>query len=768
MFDDFLQSPLLFGLFAVLTVGVVLTWVMPEKIIRVLTRFFCFFVYRIKIHHRENLPKKGGALLVANHVSWIDGILMLLSSARPIRLIGYSDYVNNWKVRWITKIFHVIPIKGDGGPKALLRSLEAAREAVKNGELVCIFAEGEVTRTGQLQPFQRGLLRIVQGTNTPVIPVFLGGLWGSVFSFFGGKLFWKVPRRWPYPVSISYGKPIDKPDDVNRVRLAVEELGAETMEREINREQIPQRRFLRKCKSKLFRRKIADSSGAELTGGKLLTATLLFRKLLQKNGIDDSQEMVGILLPPSAGGVIANTSLSLLGKVTVNLNYTMTEDVLDFCIEQCHIKYVLTSRRFLEKKPYQLNAKFLYLEDLKEQIGTLQKITAALQTYLLPTWLLERMLKLTTINPDNLFTIIFTSGSTGVPKGVMLTHHNVMSNMSGVDQAFHLTDKDVLLGVLPFFHSFGFTGTLWLPLVFDPEAVYHFNPLDARQIGKLCKKYGATITMTTPTFMRTYIKRCKEEELAEMDLTIVGAEKLPIQLAHAFQEKFGVMPTEGYGTTELSPVGAANVPDHRSGSKEQSGYKLGTVGRPFPGVVAKVVNPETREDLGIEKEGLLLMKGPNVMKGYLNMPEKTAEVIQDGWYNTGDFAKIDAEGFIEITGRQSRFSKIGGEMVPHLKIEEALLEVANHSNDDEDAPALLAVTAVPHETKGERIVVINRPLSKPVAEILKELSQRGLPNLWLPSADSFIEVEEVPVLGTGKLDLKAVKQIAEDHFCKEQ
>jgi len=744
-----------------------IVFLLPGATLRFLVWLCAKTVYRLRVYGRDNVPETGGALLVANHVSWIDGVLLMLTSSRPIRMLAYADYINNWKLRWLSTLYGVIPIKDTAGPKELLKSLQAAREAIQQGDLVCIFAEGNITRTGQLQPFSRGLLHIVKGTGAPVVPVYLDGLWGSIFSYRGGKVLWKRPRQWPYPVAISFGKPIDKPDDVHQVRSAVQNLGVESMEQGKNNALLPARRFLRTCRRSLFRNKIADTSGTELTGGKLLTAALAFKRVLERNGIGQTPGVsktpgvcVGVFVPPSNGGVIANAALALMRKVSVNLNYTMSEDVVDYCIKQCGIKHVLTSRKFLEKKPFQLDAEVVYLEDLKEQVTGVDRLLASISAYVTPVWLLERSLGLTKLKPDDLLTVIFTSGSTGEPKGVMLTQNNVMSNIDAVDALFHFTNDDVLLGMLPFFHSFGFTANLWLGLTLSPTVVFHLNPLESRMVGTLCEKHGVTIMMATPTFLRSYIKRCTPEQFSKLDTVVTGAEKLPRDVAEAFQEKFGVEISEGYGTTELSPVAAVNVPAHRAGTTEQSASKAGTVGRPFPGVSAKVVDPDTFEDRGVNAEGLLLIKGPNVMQGYLNQPEKTAEVIRDGWYNTGDIARIDDEGFIEITGRMSRFSKIGGEMVPHVRIEEVLNRILHTDSDDSMMHA--AVTAVPHPTKGERIVVLHTPLSRPLEAVLKQLGESGLPNLWIPSRDSFVEVEQIPILGTGKLDLKAVKQLAEE------
>ncbi len=739
---------------------------LPDATIRFVVWLASATFYRVRVRGRENLPATGGALLVANHVSWLDGILLLLTSSRPIRMLAYADYVSGWWIRRIATLFGVIPIKSTDGPKGLLRSLSTAREAIENGELVCIFAEGQITRTGQLQPFQRGMLRIVQGTGAPVIPVYLDGLWGSIFSYSEGRFFWKWPRRWPYPVSISFGKPLADPDNVNQVREAVQQLGVESVDERKGSQLLPPRQMIRQLRKSLFRSKVADSAGADLTGGKLLTGCLAFKRLLTREVIKPDEKMIGILLPPAAGAVIANGAVTLMQRVAVNLNYTLSEKDVNFCIKESGIRHVLTSRRFLEKRPYDLDAELVYLEDLKEKITPLDKAAALAQTYLAPSFILERLHGLTSVKPDDLMTVIFTSGSTGEPKGVMLSYYNIASNIEAANQILHFKKTDVLLGILPFFHSFGFTFPLWLTLSIDPKTIYHFNPAEARQVGKLCQQHKVTIIAATPTFLRRYLKRCDKEQFATVDTVILGAEKMPLDLAKEFEDKFGVWPTEGYGTTELSPLAACNIPAHRSTGGIHDGTRNGTVGRPVPNVSAKVVDPESRADLGLNTEGLLLIKGPNVMQGYLNRPDKTAEVIRDGWYNTGDIAKIDDDGFIQITGRQSRFSKIGGEMVPHLRVEEILSRIVEDPHDEE-GEIRVAVTSVPDDDKGERLIVVHKPLHKPLEDVLKEMAASGLPNLWLPSRDSFVEVEAIPLLGTGKLDLKGLKQLALEKFSNE-
>jgi len=520
------------------------------------------------------------------------------------------------------------------------------------------------------------------------------------------------------------------------------------------------RAMLRACRRSRRRVKLADSMNQELTGGEVLLRSLIVRRLLNREVLAPDEKYVGVILPPSVGGALANAALPLAGRIPVNLNYTMSAETINSCIRQCGIRHVLTSRRVAEKLNLKLDAELVLLEDLREKVSAADKLIAALQAYTLPVGLLERWLGLTRIGPDDLLTVIFTSGSTGEPKGVMLSQRNIQSNVEAIDQLVKLTDHDVVAGVLPFFHSFGFTTTLWTVLTLPPKGVYHFDPRDARQVGEMCRKHQATILIATPTFLRFYLKRCQPEEFANMDVTVAGAEKLPSELCDAFEAKFGFRPVEGYGATELSPLVSVNIPESRSAGSAQIDRKEGTVGRPIPHVTAKIVDPETGKDLGRNQPGMLWIKGPNVMRGYLGRPELTASVVKDGWYVTGDIAVIDDDGFIRITGRESRFSKIGGEMVPHVKIEEHLQKILATGEDE----LKIAVTAVPDERKGERIVVLYTALDKTPEAICKLLSQDGLPNLWIPSPDSFCQIDEIPVLGTGKVDLKGLKTLALEKF----
>ena len=355
---------------------------------------------------------------------------------------------------------------------------------------------------------------------------------------------------------------------------------------------------------------------------------------------------------------------------------------------------------------------------------------------------------------DDDATVIFSSGSTGEPKGVMLSHYNVDSNSLALSEVFNTGKDDRLLGVLPLFHSFGFMA-MWYGLNHGVGTVFHPNPLDADAVGQLIERYRITMMIATPTFLQLYLRRCRPGMLATLRLVLTGAEKLPPRLGDAFEKRFGIRPIEGYGTTECSPAIAVSTREVRQDGVYQSGSSRGTVGRPLPGVSIRIVDPDSFERLGLDKPGLLLVKGPNVMRGYLGRDDLTQEVLRDGWYITGDIAFMDEDGFLHITDRLSRFSKIGGEMVPHGRVEEALHEVADVKDQQ-----VFAVTAIPDEKKGERLAVLHIFDEEKIPELIQGLGKLGLPNLFIPRADQFIPVDQLPVLGTGKIDLRAIKQIA--------
>jgi acyl-[acyl-carrier-protein]-phospholipid O-acyltransferase/long-chain-fatty-acid--[acyl-carrier-protein] ligase len=736
-------------------------FLLPDALLRFILWLATRTFYRIRIDGRDNIPAKGGALFVCNHVSWMDALLLIASTDRQIRFLMLKEIYDQRWMKPFARILGIIPISNDQRPREMIKSLQAASEALRDGEVVCIFAEGEITRIGQLLPFQRGMEHIMKNVPAPIIPIALDGVLGSPSSFKQGRFVWRLPAHIPHPVTVSFGKPLPPDASAVVVRLAVQELLAGAWQHRRGRMKPLQRQFVGTARRFPFRFAMADGQNARVTFFSALLKTIFLARRLKKTWA--GQEMVGIFLPPGVPGALVNHAAMLCGRVPVNLNYTVSAETLASCAKQCGLKTVITSRLFLEKVKLAVPCEAIYLEDAAAKPRAGEKFTALLMALLLPARLLERALghKAATgdrgAELDKLATIIFSSGSTGEPKGVMLSHYNIGSNIAQLEQVFGLGRRDSILGILPFFHSFGFTGTLCLPAVLGVGVVFHPNPLEAKAIGPLVKHHAVTFLLATPTFLQIYLRGCAPADFGSLRLVMTGAEKLPERLATAFEEHFGIRPMEGYGTTECAPVVAVNTPDFRSAGLHQVGVKRGTIGHPLPGVCVRIVSvehPQDEKTLPIGEPGLLLVRGPNVMRGYLGMPEKTAEVLRDGWYCTGDVAALDEDGFLQITDRLNRFSKIGGEMVPHIKVEEKLHELVAATEQT------FVVASLPDDKKGERLVVLHKLPDETLASCLEKLAQSDLPNLWKPRADQFFHVENFPLLGTGKLDLRKVKEVA--------
>ena len=709
-------------------------------------------LYRLRSNGRENIPETGGALLVSNHVSFVDALLLITCTERPVRFLIVKDIYDHPVIKPFVKLARAIPISTESHAREMIKSLRKANEAVRAGEVVCIFAEGQLTRIGQLLPFRHGMTRVIRNTGAPIIPVCIDGIWGSIFSFSGGRFFWKMPRLRRLRVNVSFGKPLPPSAKSFEVREAVQALQTDAFAHHKNHMRTLHHGLIHTAHRSPFRFAMGDKRRPRMKwGGVLLSAIFLARRL---RATWAGQEMVGILLPPSIPGALVNYAAMLAGKIPVNLNYTLSDEALASCTTQCNIQTVISTKLLLDRIPLKIPCKTVLLEQAAANSHFGEKM-AALALWFCPGWLIERAVaQRPATSLDDVATVIFSSGSTGEPKGVMLTHYNIAANIEQALQVFMFERRDFMLGILPFFHSFGFTDTLWLPAQIGVGVIFHPSPLDTDAIGELVRDYRVTFLISTPTFLQHYLRRCSPEDFASLRYVIVGAEKLPAPLAEAFEKRFGIAPLEGYGVTECSPVIAVNTRDFSAPGVRQSGSKPSSVGRPLPAISVRIVDPDTSAPLPLETPGMLLVRGPNVMQGYLGLPEKTAEALSDGWYVTGDIVSEDEDGFLTITDRLSRFSKIGGEMVPHLKVEEELQHLSGASEQS------FAVTGVPDEKKGERLVVLHTLSPEQLDATLAKLSGAALPNLWTPRPHQFFHVEELPRLGTGKLDLRQVRALA--------
>ncbi|HLZ33960.1 MAG TPA: acyl-[ACP]--phospholipid O-acyltransferase [Nitrospira sp.] len=736
-------------------------WLLPEALLRVILVILTNSLYRLRIVGHEHVPTNGGALLVPNHVSFIDGFLLIACLDRPIRFVVDAQYADQPLLKPFMKMLGVIPISSHGGLRVILRALREAGAALDNGELVCIFPEGQITRTGTLLPFRRGFERITKGRSAPIVPVHLDRIWGSVFSFDGGRFLTKLPEQIPYPVTVSFGNPFPPDTPAHRLRDAIRSLGEAAWNLRKSDRRPLHRVFIHAMRRHPFRFAMADQSRPHVSSLQALIGSIVLARALRP--FWESQRHVGLLLPPTVAGALVNVAAPLCGKTSVNLNYTVGKTGLEAAVRLADLRTIVTSRMFVEKAKLELpeGPTIIWVEDVARTIGTGQKLIASLLALCAPARVIELACgQKTPLTMDDLATIIFSSGSTGEPKGVMLSHFSVDANAQAASQVLHLYRNERVLGILPFFHSFGYL-VFWFIMFNNAGLVLHPSPLDVAAIGELVRRYRVTFLVTTPTFLQLYQRRCTPEQFSSIRVVITGAEKLPARLAQAFEDQFGIEPIEGYGVTECAPVIAVNCPDYRAAGYYQPASRRGSVGQPLPGVSVQIVDPDSFEPLPPGTPGMLLVRGPNVMNGYLGREDLTAKAMRDGWYITGDIAILDDDGFLTITDRLSRFSKIGGEMVPHGKVEEAL-----HLAAGLDTQAF-AVTGIPDERKGEQLAVLHILEESRIPEILGKLAANGLPNLFIPARGNFVKVEALPVLGTGKMDLRSLKRIAIERLARQ-
>ncbi|HEX4696538.1 MAG TPA: AMP-binding protein [Candidatus Udaeobacter sp.] len=701
--------------------------------------------YRVTALGLENLPS-GGFLLVPNHISWVDALVLQVACPRPIRYIIDQEYYHKPILHPILRTLGCIPISGRRSHAAI----RAADERIAQGEIVCLFPEGQLERTGVLLRLQRGFELIARHANAQVVPVWLDQLWGSIFSFQGGRFFTKFPKQIPYPVTVAFGKPL-KPEvaDVASVREELIKLGEFCFSRRASLDRHLAEECVRGLKRRTFRTAVIDGiDHTELSRGKLLGAAAAFSRYLRREFAD---ERIAIVLPASKGSMVANLAVTLATKVPVDLNFTMGRAANESCCRRANLRVAISATAFMERiKDFPWPERILKLDEVLPSMKR-QIIFWWIMSMLLPTRLLLRVLKIPRKGGHAEAVLLFTSGTTGDPKGVVVSHRNVVGNVTQFRVLLDAKKTDAILGSLPFFHTFGSTVTLWYPLIEGVRIVTYPNPLDAAKCAALIEQYNLTFLLATPTFLRLYLRKAESQQLRTLRLIIAGAEKLPLDLASHFEERFHKKIFEGYGLTETAPVVSVNLPDlepSRPGEHVQPSSRLGSVGRLAPGMAAEIRDPDTEQKLSLFQTGMLWLRGVNIFEGYLHDPKRTAEVLHDGWLKTGDIGRFDEDGFLYIEGRLSRFSKIGGEMVPHETIETKIIELLGLAGRDERP---IAVMGVQDQAKGEALVLLSA-VDIDTEKLREKLHAAGVPNLWIPR--NVRRVDSIPVLASGKLDLK--------------
>jgi len=720
-----------------------------ERLLRGLGTLLARLIYRVTPHFADRLPG-GGFLLLPNHLTWVDAIVLQLATPRPIRFIVFEAI---YKLPLLYPIFRAvgaIPIS----PKRAKDAVRTAVELIEQGEVVCLFPEGELSRSGMLLRLKRGYELISRGAKCPVVPVWMDQLWGSIFSFESGKYFFKMPKRLPYPVTVAFGEPIpSEKADIAHVRERFLELGEFCyQQRETLRGHLG-RACIKGLRKQQFATAITDGlDHSKLSRGFLLAAGIALSRWLTTH---TGSARLSIVMPPGKAGLIANLAVLLADRIPVNLNFTAGRAALEASLKKAGITDCLTASPMVKKIPdFPWPERMILLEEILPKLKThiiLWRIAVAL----LPSFVIAWLLDVPKVGDRSEAFLLFTSGSSGEPKGVALTHRNLIGNVAQFGEMLNLGHREPILGCLPFFHSFGATVTILYPLIECIPLVTYPSPLEVNKLAALIERYQVALFVSTPTFLRSFLRKIEPEQLASLKLLVTGAEKLPQDLADAFYEKFKVKILQGYGLTETSPVAAVNLPEPKAGPNDsvQPSSRDGSVGKLAPGIAARITNAETGEPATLHETGMLWLRGVNIFGGYLDDPTRTADVLTESWFKTGDLARFDEDGFLFIEGRLSRFSKIGGEMVPHETVEQRIIEALELPRDERT----IAIAGIPDEAKGEALVVLTtRDLD---AKVLREkLSALGVPNLWIPK--NIKRIETIPTLASGKLDLAGCKALA--------
>ena len=718
-----------------------------EWLIRKVLTAIAKIPYKITTHGMDRLPG-GGFLMLPNHLTWIDAIMLQLACPRTIRFVVWETYYYSRLFRPFLTFIGAIPISNTRAKDGI----RAAIERIQAGEIVCIFPEGELSKSGTLMRIQRGYELIARQAKCPVVPVWMDQLWDSVFSYRGGRFFWKKPKTLRFPVTIAIGDAMDAHHaNAAVVRQRFLELSEFCYQlRPFLRGHIADA-CLRGLKKNPGEIAIIDGhDGSQLPRGRLLAAALSLSRIVRERM---PEQRIGIVLPPGAPAVLANLAVFFAGKIPVNMNFTAGQAALEASIRKAGIGSVITAgavRGKLKEFPWPANV--LLLDELKDDIRR-GAVKWFLLSRILPAGLLGKIAGIPRVGDRSEALLLFTSGSSGEPKGVALTHRNLLANTRQFGDMLDPVSGEVIFGSLPFFHSFGATVCLLYPLIGGMRVVTYPNPLDAAKCAALIERHEATLVLATPTFLRGYLKRVTREQLRSVKLLVTGAEKLPEELSEAFLAKFGIEIMQGYGLTETSPAVSFNLPS-RSAEACQASNRRGSAGKLVAGLAAQIRDPETDAPLTLHDKGMLWFKGPNVFSGYLDDPARTADVLRDGWFRTGDLARFDEDGFLFIEGRMSRFSKIGGEMVPHETVEAKIVEAFGFSAEGE---RIVAVSSAPDEAKGEMLIVLaTRDIAQ--NELREKLSAAGLPNLWIPR--HILRVPQIPVLASGKLDIQGCTELA--------
>ena len=726
--------------FATLAVALISCWLLPETVIKSLVRGLLRALYRVELIGAENMPKAGEpAVVVVNHVSWLDGLLLAaFLPGKPVFAI-HSRVARSWWIRPALKLFRAFPVDPTNpmSTKAMVR-------AVREGNTLVIFPEGRITVTGALMKVFDGPGMVADKADAPIVPVRISGAQYTPFSRLRGKV-----RLRPFPKIVLTVLPPR--------RFAIE--GAMTAR---ERRAAAGRRLYDEMSGMIFDTSDIDRTlfqalldARSLHGGKalvvedirreplnysrLVVGSLALGRALERHTVPG--EATGLLLPNISGTVVGFFALQAIGRVPAMLNYTAGLANIVAACTASRVRTMVTARAFIAQAKLEAivdglaaqGMTVLYLEDLAAGIGRLGKLRA-----LIAARFAGRLHRRRAVTPDSPAVILFTSGSEGLPKGVVLSHRNLLANCHQLSARIDFSSADLVLNALPVFHSFGLTGGTLLPVLSGIRTLLYPNPLHYRIVPALAYDSGATILFGTDTFLAGYARMAHNYDFYSLRYVFAGAERVRDETRRTWGEKFGLRILEGYGATEAGPVIAVNTPMH---------FRAGSVGRLLPGLESRI-DPVP----GIDEGGRLFVRGPNIMAGYLKVEAPgLLQPPEKGWHDTGDIVTLDDQGFVTIRGRAKRFAKIGGEMVSLPAVEgyaAAVWPEASH-----------AVVTRADARKGEQLVLFTTRAGAMAAELQAWARQNGVAELAVPRDIRVLEA--LPVLGTGKTDYVALGALTE-------
>jgi acyl-[acyl-carrier-protein]-phospholipid O-acyltransferase/long-chain-fatty-acid--[acyl-carrier-protein] ligase len=708
-----------------------------EEGLRLLFKLYFRLVHRVRVEGLQRVPRDAGRLIVvANHASLLDGLLVWTYLKLPLKIVVDRTVAAKLLFRPFARNSHTIEIDSMN-PYAL----REVTHLVEEGTPLLIFPEGRMTMTGSLMKLYDGTAFVALRTGAGILPLHLG-TYGTLFAkkhpgrTFFSRVAVTVGRPHP-PLSLDHLPRSKRKQEATRTiyrMLSEVYLEARAAPSTLGRE------FIRKCREHRGKPLFDDATGSRVTYGKALATAFALGRLL-----GDGRGTVAIMLPNLTVTALVFMSLQIFRKTAVLLNYSAGRAAIGSALELADPAVVVTSRAFLERMRIAEDLfgarQVLFVEDLKARIRALDK-----------AWGLGRSLfpggyqKMSPGEEQSTACILFTSGSEGAPKGVCLSHENLITNVHQALSRIDVSGQDHFFNALPLFHAFGLTVGTIIPIFLGARAFFHVSPLHYRLVPELAYSRGCTVLAGTPTFLRGYGRRANPYDFSAMRHVFSGAERLPDELFDDYAKKFGIRVLAGYGVTECSPMVSIN---------SALEHVHGTVGMVLPGIEYKLAAVPGIDAHG-GRTGKLLVRGRNVMKGYLKDEKANHKyLVEDlGWHDTGDVVEITEEGFLKIVGRLGRFAKVGGEMVSLCAVEDALADAFGGRG------WAVAVIARPDERRGERLAVVTNNPGMDAKAVRQALQEKGFSDLTIPREVRFMK--EMPKLGTGKVDYVTLRGMIEE------